>query len=84
MNGVRLRNPYEIPLYIISVLVNLLIIGLILYGALLLGYVNALAGSLCPVPQSTRYEWPLLRCCSLCRAWSCIGNSPARAYGDRR
>src|SRR5215217_5699936 len=44
MNGVRLRNPYEIPLYIISVLVNLLIIGLILYGALLLGYVNALAG----------------------------------------
>src|ERR671910_3529713 len=44
MNGVRLRNPYEIPLYIISVLVNLLIIGFILYGALLLGYVNALAG----------------------------------------
>ena len=44
MNSVRLRNPYEIPLYIVSVLVNLLIIGLILYGALLLGYVNALAG----------------------------------------
>jgi Zn-dependent protease with chaperone function len=44
MNGVRLRNPYEIPLYIFSVLVNLLIIALILYGALLLGYLNALAG----------------------------------------
>jgi Zn-dependent protease with chaperone function len=44
VNSVRLRNPYEIPLYIFSVLVNLLIIGFILYGALLLGYVNALAG----------------------------------------
>jgi Zn-dependent protease with chaperone function len=44
MNSVRLRNPYEIPLYIFSVLVNLLIIALILYGALLLGYLNALAG----------------------------------------
>src|ERR671910_1423929 len=44
MNGVRLRNPYEIPLYIISVLVNLLIIDFILVGALLLGFLNALAG----------------------------------------
>jgi Zn-dependent protease with chaperone function len=44
VNSVRLRNPYEIPLYIFSVLVNLLIIGFILYVALLLGYVNALAG----------------------------------------
>src|ERR671910_235083 len=44
MNSVRLRNPYEIPLYIFSVLVNLLIIALILAGALLLGYVNALVG----------------------------------------
>ncbi len=44
MNRVRLRNPYEIPLYIISVLVNLLIIALILYGALFLGVLNALAG----------------------------------------
>ena len=44
MNGVRLRNPYEIPLYILSVLVNLLIIAIILYGALFLGYLNALAG----------------------------------------
>jgi hypothetical protein len=44
MNNVRLRNPYEIPLYIFSVLVNLLIIALILAGALLLGYVNALVG----------------------------------------
>ena len=42
MNNARLRNPYEIPLYIFSVLVNLLIIALILAGALLLGYVNAL------------------------------------------
>jgi Zn-dependent protease with chaperone function len=44
MERVRLRNPYEIPLYIFSVLVNLLIIALILAGALLLGYVNALVG----------------------------------------
>jgi Zn-dependent protease with chaperone function len=44
LNDVRLRNPYEIPLYIFSVLVNLLIIALILAGALLLGYVNALVG----------------------------------------
>src|SRR3712207_3764616 len=44
MNGVQLRNPYEIPLYVFSVLVNLLIIALILIGALLLGYLNALAG----------------------------------------
>src|ERR687893_1919681 len=44
MNGVQLRSPYEIPLYVFSVLVNLLIIALILIGALLLGYLNALAG----------------------------------------
>jgi Zn-dependent protease with chaperone function len=44
MNSARLRNPYEIPLYVFSVLVNLLIIALILVGALLLGYLNALAG----------------------------------------
>src|SRR5215212_2272862 len=44
MNSVRLRDPYEIPLYIFSVLVNLLTIALILAGALLLGYLNALAG----------------------------------------
>src|ERR687897_3357823 len=42
LNNARLRNPYEIPLYIFSVLVNLLIIALILAGALLRGYVNAL------------------------------------------
>jgi hypothetical protein len=44
MNSVQLRSPYEIPLYVVSVLVNLLIIALILVGALLLGYLNALAG----------------------------------------
>jgi Zn-dependent protease with chaperone function len=44
MNSVRLRSPYEIPFYIASVLVNLLIIALILVGALLLGFLNALAG----------------------------------------
>src|SRR5919202_637227 len=44
MNRLRLRDPYEIPLYIFSVLVNLLIIGLILYGALFLGFLNTLAG----------------------------------------
>jgi Zn-dependent protease with chaperone function len=44
MNSVQLRSPYEIPLYVFSLLVNLLIIALILVGALLLGYLNALAG----------------------------------------
>src|SRR3712207_5354754 len=44
MNSVRLRNPYEIPLYILSVLVNLLIIALIVGGALLLGFLSALEG----------------------------------------
>jgi Zn-dependent protease with chaperone function len=44
MNSVRLRNPYEIPLYILSVLVNLLSVALILVGALLLGFLNALVG----------------------------------------
>jgi Zn-dependent protease with chaperone function len=41
---VGLRNPYEIPLYIFSVLVNLFIVALILVGALFLGFLNALAG----------------------------------------
>jgi Zn-dependent protease with chaperone function len=40
----RLRDPYEIPLYILGVLVNLLIIGLILAGVLWLGFLNTLAG----------------------------------------
>jgi Zn-dependent protease with chaperone function len=44
MNSARLRDPYEVPLYILSVLVNLLIIAFILAGALLLGFLNALAG----------------------------------------
>jgi Zn-dependent protease with chaperone function len=44
MNNVRLRNPYEIPLYIFSVLVNLLIIAIILAGVLFLSFLNALAG----------------------------------------
>src|SRR5215212_6899435 len=45
MNSLKLRSSYEIPLYIVSVLVNLLIIALILVGALLLGYLNALVGA---------------------------------------
>ena len=44
MNSAQLRNPYEIPLYIVSVLVNLLIIALILAGVLLLSLLNVLAG----------------------------------------
>jgi Zn-dependent protease with chaperone function len=44
MNSARLRDPYEIPLYIVSVLVNLLIVALIVSGALLLGFLNALVG----------------------------------------
>src|SRR5215211_7044483 len=44
MNNRRLRNPYEIPLYVVSVLINLLIIAVILSGVLFLGLVNTLAG----------------------------------------
>jgi Zn-dependent protease with chaperone function len=44
MSSVRLRDPYEIPLYILSVLVNLLIVAIIFLGALFLGLLNALAG----------------------------------------
>jgi Zn-dependent protease with chaperone function len=44
MDNPRLRDPREVPFYVVSVLVNLLIIALILVGALLLGFFNALAG----------------------------------------
>ena len=44
MTSARLRDPYEISLYTVGVLVNLLIIDLILAGALLLGFANALVG----------------------------------------
>jgi Zn-dependent protease with chaperone function len=44
MTSARLRDPYEMPLYILSVLANLLIIALILAGALLLEFANALVG----------------------------------------
>src|SRR3712207_4662419 len=44
MTSARLRDPYEIPLYAFSVLINLLIIALILAGALLLGFANAIVG----------------------------------------
>jgi len=43
-NYSRLRDPHEVPLYVFSVLVNLLIVALIVVGALLLGFLNALAG----------------------------------------
>ena len=44
MDNLRLRDPREVPLYIVSALVNLLIVALIVGGALLLGFLNALAG----------------------------------------
>ena len=44
MDYSRLRDPHEVPLYIFSVLVNVLIIALIVVGALLVGFLNALAG----------------------------------------
>jgi hypothetical protein len=85
MNTVKLRSPYEIPLYVLSVLVNLIIIALILVGALLLGYLNALAGEPLsgPTVDAIRVAF-LARCCSSCLAWSCIVRSPARAHEDRR
>src|ERR687894_2169897 len=44
MDNLRLRDPHEVPLYVFSVLVNMLIVALIVVGALLLGFLNALAG----------------------------------------
>ena len=44
MDSVRLRDPYEVPLYVFCVLVNLLIVALIVVGAWLLGLLNTLAG----------------------------------------
>jgi hypothetical protein len=44
MDNPRLRDPREVPLYVFGVLVNLLIVVLIVVGALLLGFLNALAG----------------------------------------
>jgi Zn-dependent protease with chaperone function len=44
MDNLRLRDPHEVPLYVFSVLVNLFIVALIVVGALLLGFLNALAG----------------------------------------
>ena len=44
MDNLRLRDPHEVLLYVFSVLVNLLIVALIVIGALLLGFLNALAG----------------------------------------
>ena len=44
MDNLRLRDPREVPLYVFSVLVNLLIVALIVVGALLLEFFNALAG----------------------------------------
>ena len=44
MDNPRLRDPREVPLYVFSVLINLLIFALIVVGVLLLGFLNALAG----------------------------------------
>ena len=44
MDNPRLRDPREVPLYVFGVLVNLLMIALIVVGASLLGFLNALAG----------------------------------------
>jgi Zn-dependent protease with chaperone function len=44
MDNPRLREPREMPLYVFSVLINLLIVAFIVVGASLLGFLNALAG----------------------------------------
>src|SRR5215217_3386147 len=44
MDYSRLRDPHEVALYVFSVLVNLFIVALIVVGALLVGFLNALAG----------------------------------------
>ena len=84
MNNVRLRNPYEIPLYIFSVLVNLLIIALILAGALLLGYVNALVGEPLSGPMVDVIVAAFVALLLLVPGLVLYRYSPAQAYGDRR
>jgi Zn-dependent protease with chaperone function len=44
MDYSRLRDPHEVPLFVFSALVNLLIIALIVVGALLVGVLNTMAG----------------------------------------
>ena len=44
MDNPRLRDPREVPLYVFSVLINVFIVTLIVVGALLLGFLNALVG----------------------------------------
>ena len=44
MDHPRLRDPHEVVLYLFGVMINLLIVALIVVGALLLGFLNALAG----------------------------------------
>ena len=44
MDNPRLRDPREVPLYVFSVLINVFIVALIVVGALLLGFLNALVG----------------------------------------
>src|SRR5215204_3080691 len=44
MDNPRLRDSREVPLYVFGMLVNLLMVALIVVGASLLGFLNALAG----------------------------------------
>ena len=44
MDHPRLRDPHEVVLYLFGVMINLLIVALIVVGALLLGFLNALVG----------------------------------------
>jgi hypothetical protein len=84
MDNPRLRDPHEVPLYVFSVLVNLLIVALIVVGALLLGFFNALAGEPRSGPTVDTIRVAFVALLPSYQAWSCIVSSPARAHGDRQ
>ena len=72
------------PLYIFSVLVNLLIVALIVVGALLLGFLNALAGEPLSSPTVDAIRVAFVALLLLVPGLVVIVSSPARAQGDRR
>ena len=85
MDYSRLRDPHEVPLFVFSALVNLLIIALIVVGALLVGVLNTMAGDPLsgPMVEAIRVAFVALLLLVPGLVFYCA-NSPARAHGDRR
>ena len=67
MNSIHLRSPYEIPLYVLSVLVNLLIIALILVG--IAAWISERAGGRASIWPRGGRDPSSLPCAVAPRAW---------------